>query len=115
MHGYRARDWRVLPTELSATIRAAFIEEAALSILTRQLGDIRRDPDAMKLILVILGILVASAAHAQNAPWCLQPSGDNSLHCVYATFQECLADRSGNGFCIQNSTYQPSAPSIRRR
>jgi|SRR5215469_13616013 len=36
----------------------------------------------MKLILVILGVLVASAAHAQNAPWCLQPSGDQSLHCV---------------------------------
>jgi len=70
---------------------------------------------AMKLILVILGVLVASAAHAQNAPWCLQPSGDNSLHCVYATFQQCLADRAGNGFCIQNSTFQPSAPSIRRR
>ena len=69
----------------------------------------------MKLNLVILGVLVASAAHAQNAPWCLQLSGDNSLHCVYATFQQCLADRAGNGFCIQNSTYQPSAPSIQRR
>ena len=69
----------------------------------------------MKLIVVILGVLVASAAHAQNAPWCLQPSGDNSLHCVYATFQQCLADRAGNGFCIQNSTYQPSAPSNQRR
>ena len=68
----------------------------------------------MKLILVILGVLVASAAHAQNAPWCLEPSGDNSLH-FYATFQQCLADRAGNGFCIQNSTYQRSAPSIRRR
>src|SRR6516162_9716862 len=44
MYGYCERDRRVLPTELSATIRAAFIEEAALSILTRQLGDIRRDP-----------------------------------------------------------------------
>jgi hypothetical protein len=42
----------------------------------------------MKLVLVILGVLVAGAAHAQNAPWCLQPSGDNSLHCVYATFQQ---------------------------
>jgi Protein of unknown function (DUF3551) len=71
----------------------------------------------MKIILVIFAILDASVgtARAQNAPWCLQPSGDNSLHCVYATFQQCLADRGGNGFCIQNSTYQPSAPSIRRR
>jgi len=69
----------------------------------------------MKLILATFGVLVASAAHAQNAPWCLQPSGDRSQQCIYATFQQCLADRGGNGFCIQNSTYQPSAPSIRRR
>jgi hypothetical protein len=40
----------------------------------------------MKLILVILGVLVASAAHAQNAPWSLQPSGDQSLHCVTPPF-----------------------------
>jgi len=63
---------------------------------------------AMKLILAIFGILSASAAQAQNAPWCLQPQGEGSLHCTYATFQQCLADRTGNGFCIQNSsTYQP--------
>jgi hypothetical protein len=49
----------------------------------------------MKLILVVFEILGASAAQAQNAPWCLQPSGDQSLHCVYATFQQCLADRRG--------------------
>jgi Protein of unknown function (DUF3551) len=70
----------------------------------------------MKLILVVFGILTATAAHAQNAPWCLQPSGDNSLHCVYATFQQCLADRTGGSdFCIQNSTYQPPSSTIRRR
>jgi hypothetical protein len=71
---------------------------------------------AVKLILAIFGILSASAAQAQNAPWCLQTSSDGSLHCTYATFQQCLADRAGGSdFCIQNSTYQPSSPSIRRR
>jgi uncharacterized protein DUF3551 len=60
----------------------------------------------VKLILVIFGILGASAAQAQNAPWCLQTSSDGSLHCTYATFQQCLADRArGSDFCIQNSTY----------
>jgi hypothetical protein len=67
------------------------------------------------LLIVTFGILGASAAHAQNAPWCLETSDDGSLHCVYATFQQCLVDRLGSGFCIQNSTYQPSAPPIRRR
>jgi hypothetical protein len=71
---------------------------------------------AVKLILVIFGILSASAAQAQNAPWCLQTSSDGSLHCTYATFQQCLADRAGGSdFCIQNSTYQPSSSTIRRR
>jgi hypothetical protein len=68
----------------------------------------------MKLILVILGLLVASAAHAQNAPWCLQ-SFDGSPRCTYATFQQWLVNGSGSGFCVQNSTYQPSSPPIRRR
>src|SRR6516164_9684476 len=71
---------------------------------------------AVKLIFVIFGILGASAAQAQNAPWCLQSSSDGSLHCTYATFQQCLVDRQAeNGFCTQNSTYQPALPSIRRR
>jgi hypothetical protein len=74
-----------------------------------------RGTRAVKFVLVIFGILSASAAQAQNAPWCLQSQGEGSLHCTYATFQQCLADRTGNGFCIQNSTYQASSPSIRRQ
>jgi Protein of unknown function (DUF3551) len=70
---------------------------------------------AVKLILVIFGILSVSAAQAQNAPWCLSTPWDGSLHCTYATFQQCLADRTGSGFCIQNSTYQPPSSTIRRR
>ena len=71
----------------------------------------------MKLILVVFGILTASAAHAQNAPWCLQSSKmDGSLRCTYATFEQCLVDRQAqNGFCTQNSTYHPGSPAIRRR
>ena len=68
----------------------------------------------VKLILVVFGILGASAAQAQNGPWCLQPGGEGgSPRCVYASFQQCLADRKGNGFCIQNST-QPYSPPIQR-
>jgi hypothetical protein len=69
----------------------------------------------VKLILVILGILGASAARAQNAPWCLQSSSESSQQCTYASFQQCLADRVGTEFCIQNSTYRASTPPIRRR
>ena len=76
---------------------------------------IAREPTPVKLILVIFGVLVAGAAHAQNAPWCLQSSNESSQRCTYASFQQCLADRVGTEFCIQNSTYQASTPSIRRR
>ena len=58
----------------------------------------------MKLIFVILGELVASAAHAQNAPWCLQPSGDQSLHCVYAT----LSGRSLGEWFLHSKLHIPA-------
>jgi hypothetical protein len=76
-----------------------------------------RGTRAVKFVLVICGLLSASAAQAQNAPWCLQSSAlDGSLRCTYATFEQCLVDRQAkNGFCTQNSTYQASSPSIRRR
>ena len=72
---------------------------------------------AVKLIFVIFGILGASAAQAQNAPWCLQTSSLGGYQsCTYATFEQCLVDRAAkNGFCTQNSTYQPGSPAIRRR
>jgi hypothetical protein len=72
---------------------------------------------AVKLIPVIFGILGASAAQAQNAPWCLQTSSLGGYQsCTYATFEQCLVDRAAkNGFCTQNSTYQPASPAIRRR
>ena len=62
---------------------------------------------AVKLVLVIFGILGASAAQAQNAPWCLQTSSLGGYQsCTYATFEQCLVDRAAkNGFCTQNSTY----------
>ena len=61
---------------------------------------------AVKLIFVIFGILGASAAQAQNAPWCLQTSSLGGYQsCTYATFEQCLVDRAAkNGFCTQNST-----------
>jgi hypothetical protein len=73
--------------------------------------------NAAKFIVIIFGILGAGAAHAENAPWCLQSSKlDGSLRCTYATFEQCLVDRQAqNGFCTQNSTYQPPSPPIRRR
>ena len=63
---------------------------------------------AVKLIFVIFGILGASAAQAQNAPWCLQTSSLGGYQsCTYATFEQCLVDRAAkNGFCTQNSTYR---------
>jgi Protein of unknown function (DUF3551) len=103
-----------LECAVRAELRSAVITPRALAAAPAATAP-RYYRVAVKLILAIFGILSASAAQAQNAPWCLQPQGEGSLHCTYATFQQCLADRTGNGFCIQNSTYQPSSPSIRRR
>jgi hypothetical protein len=119
MYGDRERIGELLPTKYAIRSPASTtsLGEKA-SINAAPMIPIKKRttaPRAVKLILVIFGILGASAAHAQNAPWCLQSSGEGSLHCTYATFQQCLADRKGNGFCIQNSTYQASTPSIRRR
>ena len=52
----------------------------------------------MKLILVIVGVLVASAAHAQNAPWCLQSSGESAQHCTYGSFSAVSSRAPGEWF-----------------
>src|SRR6516162_1578103 len=99
----------------AAIRRAHYVQQFNRQWAGNKTRSIGKEAPAMKLILVIFGILGASAAHAQNAPWCLQPSGEKGgLRCTYATFQQCLADRQGNGFCIQNSTYQPTSAPIRR-
>jgi hypothetical protein len=63
----------------------------------------------MRLLLFILGICVSigNRAEAQNYPWCAQYMNDGVMNCGFATFQQCLAEISGRGFCTQNSTYQP--------
>jgi hypothetical protein len=45
----------------------------------------------MRLLLITVGIVSATilfgaAAEAQNAPWCLQSSGDSGQHCTYGSF-----------------------------
>ncbi len=76
----------------------------------------------MRLLLLLSGICVAilgigTRAEAQNYPWCAQYSDTSgSKNCGFTTFQQWLADVNGvGGFCIQNSTYQPTPRSSRRR
>jgi len=64
----------------------------------------------MKSLFVLSAIaatMLATAANAQNYPWCALYR-DGVWNCGFTTFQQCEATRSGNGgFCIQNNTYQP--------
>jgi hypothetical protein len=69
----------------------------------------------MRFLLITVSTLTAAIlfgtpAEAQNYPWCAQYSGGaGGMNCGFVSFQQCLADVSGiGGFCIQNSTYQPS-------
>jgi hypothetical protein len=49
----------------------------------------------------------ASRAAYGDAPWCLIKSGENTYwDCQYQSFQACLQERTGVGFCNVN----PSAP-----
>jgi hypothetical protein len=56
----------------------------------------------MRLFVFTLGVFAAiicieKPAEAQNGAWCLyiNGDGDGEPHCRYATFEQCLADRSG--------------------
>ena len=75
----------------------------------------------MKLRLVVLAMLAATAAigqpaQAQNYPWCAHNTKDGGFNCAFTTFHQCLADISGiGGFCEQNNTYQPPADGAPRR
>jgi len=71
----------------------------------------------MKLSLVVLGILVATAgiatrAQAQNYPWCAYYGGSmgGSENCGFVSFAQCMQTLSGNGgFCDVNTQYVPPA------
>jgi len=73
----------------------------------------------MRIALVVLGILLATAAfaskaEAQNYPWCAyygggaQGGGEN---CGFSSYDQCMADVSGvGGYCARNTQYvAPSA------
>ena len=68
----------------------------------------------MRLLLFVLGILIATAAigtraEAQNYPWCAYYSGDGGgENCGFVSFEQCMTDVSGiGGFCEPNTQYQP--------
>jgi hypothetical protein len=66
----------------------------------------------MRLLLFLLGICVSllgigNRAEAQNYPWCAIYKG-GAMNCGFTSYQQCLGTVSQAGFCIQNSTYQPS-------
>jgi hypothetical protein len=64
----------------------------------------------MKSLFVLSAIaatMLATAANAQNYPWCALYR-DGVWNCGFTSYEQCEATRSGNGgFCIQNNTYQP--------
>jgi hypothetical protein len=70
----------------------------------------------MKFPLFALSVMAviavfASAAEAQNYPWCARTNlGDEAVNCGFDSFEQCMASLSGggaNGYCIENYTYKP--------
>ena len=63
----------------------------------------------MKTILLAISALavVATAAQAQNYPWCADYSGKGGTNCGFSTFQQCQENVRGiGGFCNRNTQYQ---------
>ncbi len=62
----------------------------------------------------IIGLAgAATAAQAQNYPWCADYGGEmgGSSNCGFSTFEQCMAALSGmGGFCNRNTQYVPSGP-----
>jgi hypothetical protein len=56
--------------------------------------------------VILAATVLATAAKAQNYPWCAIYKG-GAMNCGFTSFQQCLATVGEAGFCIQNSTYQP--------
>lgn len=61
------------------------------------------------ILSAIVATVLATAAKAQNYPWCALYK-EGAVNCGFTTFQQCLATVIGSGgLCTQNTTYQ--APS----
>ena len=65
----------------------------------------------MRSLLIIsvtgLATMLATAAKAQNYPWCAIYKGGGT-NCGFTSLERCLAIVSQAGICIQNTTYQPA-------
>jgi hypothetical protein len=74
-----------------------------------------RSEPAMRPLPVLLGVVAvtvaaASAAQAQNYPWCANFHDGAGVNCGFATYQQCLATSQGSGgYCTRNNLYVPPA------
>jgi hypothetical protein len=60
------------------------------------------------MLVLFAGAALASAAQAQNYPWCAQYSGNmgGSMNCGFKSFDQCMGTARGMGaFCVQNTLY----------
>jgi len=71
----------------------------------------------MKFLLFALSVIAsvtvfASAAKAQNYPWCARIDlGDEVENCAFDSFEQCMASLGGgHDQCIKNNTYKPPPP-----
>jgi hypothetical protein len=64
------------------------------------------------LSVIAVAAVFASAAEAQNYPWCaVIDLGDEVENCGFDSLEQCKASLSGGGdHCIKNNTYKPPPP-----
>jgi hypothetical protein len=72
------------------------------------------------LALIAAAVTLATAAHAQNYPWCAIYSGGaagGGTNCGFVSYEQCMATASGLGsFCYRNTQYvPPPGPHSQRR
>jgi len=56
--------------------------------------------------LASIAIAIASAAHAQNYPWCSNFHDGAGTNCGFSTYEQCMATARGSGgYCAPNNLY----------
>jgi hypothetical protein len=72
------------------------------------------------LALIAAAVTLATAAHAQNYPWCAiysEGAAGGGTNCGFVSYEQCMETARGLGsFCYRNTQYvPPPGPHSQRR
>lgn len=60
--------------------------------------------------IVLVAVIIAGSARAQNYPWCSNFADGAGTNCGFSTEQQCRITIQGSGgYCDHNNLYRPAA------